>query len=62
MGNNHVSSNQDQMREVEAKRERAEEELRAFVEESRMRQNARDNQLRRRLGQINVHESNITIG
>ena len=50
------------MREVEAKRERAEEELRAFVEESRMRQNARDNQLRRRLGQINVHESNITIG
>ena len=45
-----------------ARKASAEEKLRSFLETSRMEQNAKDIQLRRRLGQINVQESHIALG
>jgi hypothetical protein len=50
------------MRQAESRRQRTAEELKAFTECSRMQQTARDNALRKRLGQINVHESHFTVG
>ena len=60
---NRLSSNmQDQMMQAAARKASAEEKLRSFLETSRMEQNAKDIQLRRRLGQINVQESHIALG
>ena len=53
---------QDQMMQAAARKASAEEKLRSFLETSRMEQNAKDIQLRRRLGQINVQESHIALG
>ena len=53
---------QDQMMQAAARKSAAEEKMRSCLEMSRMQQNAKDIQMRRRLGQINVQESHIALG